>query len=57
MVWRREHLPSTMTSREFHGVLQVAMGWDSIHLYQVYRSHDLLRLMGADRRISRHSAQ
>ncbi len=23
-----------MTLREFHGVLQVAMGWDGIHLYQ-----------------------
>lgn len=34
MVWRRVQVPSTMTLREFHGVLQVAMGWDSIHLYQ-----------------------
>jgi len=23
-----------MTLREFHGVLQVVMGWESIHLYQ-----------------------
>jgi hypothetical protein len=34
MVWRRVQVPSTMTLREFHGVLQVAMGWDGIHLYQ-----------------------
>ena len=34
MVWRRVQEPSTMTLREFHGVLQVAIGWDSIHLYQ-----------------------
>ncbi|WP_245295335.1 plasmid pRiA4b ORF-3 family protein [Manganibacter manganicus] len=34
MVWRRVQVPSTMTLREFHGVLQVAMGWESIHLYQ-----------------------
>ncbi|WFU07277.1 plasmid pRiA4b ORF-3 family protein (plasmid) [Rhizobium sp. CB3171] len=34
MVWRRVQVPSMMTLREFHGVLQVAMGWDSIHLYQ-----------------------
>ncbi|OMP70997.1 hypothetical protein BV900_17095 [Agrobacterium tumefaciens] len=34
MVWRRVQVPSTMTLREFHGVLQVTMGWDGIHLYQ-----------------------
>ncbi len=34
MVWRRVQVPSTMTLRKFHGVLQVAMGWDDIHLYQ-----------------------
>ena len=34
MVWRRVQVLSTMTLREFHGVLQVAMGWEGIHLYQ-----------------------
>ena len=34
MVWRRVLVSSTMTLHEFHGVLQVAMGWESIHLYQ-----------------------
>ena len=34
MVWRRVLVASTMTLREFHGVLQVAMGWEGIHLYQ-----------------------
>lgn len=34
MVWRRVQVPSTMTLHEFHGVLQVAMRWESIHLYQ-----------------------
>ena len=34
MIWRRVQVPSTMTLREFHGVLQVAMGWEGIHLYQ-----------------------
>jgi hypothetical protein len=34
MVWRRVRVPATMTLREFHGVLQVAMGWEGIHLYQ-----------------------
>ncbi|MER9594097.1 plasmid pRiA4b ORF-3 family protein [Mesorhizobium sp. M0244] len=34
MMWRTVQVPSTMTLREFHGVLQVAMGWEGIHLYQ-----------------------
>lgn len=34
MVWRRVRVASTITLREFHGVLQVAMGWEGIHLYQ-----------------------
>ncbi|SEF14861.1 pRiA4b ORF-3-like protein [Rhizobiales bacterium GAS191] len=34
MVWRRVLLPATLTLRELHGVIQVAMGWDGIHLYQ-----------------------
>jgi len=34
MVWPRVQVVSTMTLREFHGVLQVAMGWEGIHLYQ-----------------------
>ena len=34
MVWRRVLVPSTYTLRELHGVIQVAMGWKSIHLYQ-----------------------
>lgn len=34
MVWRRVLVPSGSTLRELHGVLQVAMGWEGIHLYQ-----------------------
>ena len=33
MIWRRVMVPATMTLHELHGVLQVAMGWKSIHLY------------------------
>jgi Plasmid pRiA4b ORF-3-like protein len=33
MVWRRVQVPSSFTLREFHGVIQVAMGWEGIHLY------------------------
>jgi len=34
MVWRRVLVPSTCTMHELHGVIQVAMGWEGIHLYQ-----------------------
>ena len=34
MIWRRLLMPSACTLRELHGVIQVAMGWDGIHLYQ-----------------------
>ena len=34
MVWRRVLVPDTCTLRELHGVFQVAIGWEGIHLYQ-----------------------
>lgn len=34
MIWRRVQVPVNMTLRELHGVFQVAMGWESIHLFQ-----------------------
>src|SRR5271165_2487741 len=34
MVWRRVLVPTTFTLRELHGVIQVVMGWEGIHLYQ-----------------------
>jgi hypothetical protein len=34
MVWRRVVVPVGYTLRELHGVLQVAMGWEGIHLFQ-----------------------
>ena len=27
-------VPDTCTLRELHGIIQVAMGWEGIHLYQ-----------------------
>jgi hypothetical protein len=33
MIWRRVLVPATFTLREFHGVIEVAMGWEGIHLY------------------------
>jgi hypothetical protein len=34
MVWRRVLVHSDCTLRELHGVFQVAIGWEGIHLYQ-----------------------
>ena len=34
MVWRRLLVPAAMTLRELHGVVQVAMGWEGVHLFQ-----------------------
>lgn len=36
MIWRRVLVPASMTLRELHGVLQVAMGWEGIHLFLFY---------------------
>ena len=33
MIWRRVLVPAEMMLRELHGVFQVAMGWESLHLY------------------------
>jgi hypothetical protein len=33
MIWRRMLVPAAFTLRELHGVIQVAMGWESLHLY------------------------
>ncbi|MFC4171736.1 plasmid pRiA4b ORF-3 family protein [Microvirga sp. GCM10011540] len=34
VIWRRVQVPASMTLRELHGVIQVAMGWEGIHLFQ-----------------------
>jgi hypothetical protein len=34
MIWRRVLVPSSSSLHELHGILQVAMGWDGIHLFQ-----------------------
>ena len=36
MVWRRVLVPANCTLRELHGVIQVAMGWEGIHLYDFH---------------------
>jgi hypothetical protein len=33
MIWRRVLVPAAFSLRELHGVMQVAMGWEGIHLY------------------------
>ena len=34
MIWRRVLVPVSTSLRELHGIIQVAMGWEGIHLYQ-----------------------
>ncbi len=34
MIWRRVQVPASMTLRELHGVIQVALGWEGIYLFQ-----------------------
>ncbi len=34
MIWRRVLAPASFTLRELHGVIQVAMGWEGVHLFQ-----------------------
>lgn len=33
MIWRRVLVPSSTPLRELHGIIQVAMGWEGIHLF------------------------
>ncbi|MCY4328030.1 MAG: plasmid pRiA4b ORF-3 family protein [Rhodobacteraceae bacterium] len=33
MIWRRVRVLDSTTLRELHGILQVAMGWEGLHLY------------------------
>ena len=33
MIWRRVQTPASATLRELHGIFQVAMGWEGIHLF------------------------
>lgn len=33
MIWRRVLVPVSTTLRELHGIFQVAMGWEGIHLF------------------------
>jgi hypothetical protein len=37
MIWRRVMIPITMTLHELHEVLQIAMGWEGIHMYLLIR--------------------
>lgn len=34
MIWRRVLVPASISLRELHGIIQVAIGWESIHLYE-----------------------
>ena len=34
MIWRRILVPESVSLRELHGVVQLAMGWEGIHLFE-----------------------
>jgi hypothetical protein len=34
MIWRRVLVPVSWTLQELHGVIQAAMGWEGLHLYE-----------------------
>jgi hypothetical protein len=38
MIWRRLLVPNTTTIAQLHGILQVAMGWEDVHLHR-FRVH------------------
>ncbi len=38
LVWRRLLVTSDTTISQLHGVLQIATGWEDLHLHQ-FRSH------------------
>ena len=35
-IWRHLVVPMSVTLRELHGVIQVATGWEGIHLHQLW---------------------
>ena len=41
MIWRRILVPTCVSLRELHGIVQVSMGWKGIHLYyfDIYAVH------------------
>lgn len=39
-VWRRVDVPGLVTLKQFHAVIQAAMGWDDDHLYRFERGRD-----------------
>ena len=53
MVWRRVLVPESMSLHELHGVVQMAMGWEGIHLFEFavrgarYAEGDSPRRIGA----------
>lgn len=34
MIWRRVLVPEAVSLLELHGVVQLAMGWEGIHLFE-----------------------
>ena len=43
MIWRRVLVPESVSLRELHGVVQLAMGWEGIHLFEFAGSGRAIR--------------
>ena len=43
MIWRRVLVPESMSLHALHGVLQVAMGWKAVHLFQ-FNIHGIMHV-------------
>jgi hypothetical protein len=47
-IWRRVEVPSGLTLRELHAVIQAAMGWDDEHLFQFQIGRETVAGPGMD---------
>lgn len=46
MIWRRVLVPSEITFKRLHDIIQVSMGWGNVHLYDFNIIEDKLRITG-----------
>ena len=49
MIWRRVLVPVSISLHELHGVLQVAMGWEGVHLFAFDIYGDYRKVWGSCR--------
>lgn len=47
-IWRRVEVPSTITLKDLHAIIQAAMGWENSHLYQFHVGRQTINGPGFD---------